>query len=80
MTPSTDTRVSALCDALEACRGKFAEYVELHRAKLLPERHPDEFYQNARTSHNEDVRAKVARNQEMVDLCDAALTKARAAS
>jgi hypothetical protein len=52
-------------EALTACRAKFAEYVELHRAKtrgclsVLERKAVDE---------------KVARNQEMVDLCDEALS------
>lgn len=62
-------------EALVKCRDKFAEYVELHKAKLLPERAPGEFYQHARTSHNRDVREKMQRNQEMVALCNAALAK-----
>jgi hypothetical protein len=69
--PSTDTRVSALCDALEICRDKFAEYVELHRRKLHDGTPSVEWL---------SINEKVERNQEMVRICDAALTKARAAS
>lgn len=51
-------------EALTRCRDKFAEYVELHRAKLHSETGKLEA---------DSINAKVARNQEMVDLCDTAL-------
>jgi hypothetical protein len=58
----------------EMNRDRFDEYVKMHRAKLLPARHPDEFYQNARTAYNREVQEKIDRNQEMVEVCDETLS------
>jgi hypothetical protein len=58
----TDT----MTDALRKCRDKFAEYAELHRAKIGTK--------DAHTPAKMDaVLNKVERNREMVALCDAAL-------
>jgi hypothetical protein len=52
--------------ALEACREKFVEYVELHRRKIGTK--------DASTPAKMDaVLEKIERNQAMVDLCDKAL-------
>jgi hypothetical protein len=56
----TDT----MTEALRKCRDKFAEYVEMHKAKL---------HDDTPTVEWLSVRQKVNRNQEMVALCDAAL-------
>lgn len=52
-----------LVEALEKCRSRFAEYVEIHSIK-------------SRNLASAEYSAKALRNQEMVDLCDAALAKA----
>jgi hypothetical protein len=54
-------------EALEKCRAKFAEYVKLHSAKL---------HDGTPTQEWLAINKKVERNQEMVDLCDAALSTA----
>jgi hypothetical protein len=59
-----NAKCSALREALTKCRDKFAEYVELHRAKLK--------YTISREG-DEAVQEKIDRNAEMVALCDAAL-------
>jgi Lar family restriction alleviation protein len=62
--------IGEMVEALQKCRDKFAEYVELHAVKL----------QGAQPTYAvKEIEAKVARNQAMVDLCDAALSRARAA-
>jgi hypothetical protein len=53
-----------LTDVVEKCRDRFAEYVELHRAKLT-----DDAVLNVR----EAIWRKVEHNQEMVRMCDEAL-------
>ena len=61
--------IGELVEALEKCRHKFAEYAELHRAKLADTSSP---------AAVESIMEKVMRNREMRDLCDAALSRARA--
>jgi hypothetical protein len=54
-------------DALEKCRNKFSLYADLHRTKLSnPEN--DE-------SERLSIQEKITRNEEMRDLCDAAISK-----
>jgi hypothetical protein len=60
-TPVPDKQ---LTDVVEKCRDRFAEYVELHRAKLT-----DDAVLNVR----EAIWRKVEHNQEMVRMCDEAL-------
>lgn len=68
-TISVGERDAVLEEALIKCRDRFREYAELHRAKIgsVPP-----YDVNA-------VKDKVTRNQEMADMCDAALRSSPAA-
>ena len=60
-----------MLEALETCRGIFAEYVKIHKAKI-PEFQPAIF-----PSPFAEVEEKIRRNQKMVDICDAAIAAAK---
>jgi len=66
-----DSLIKQMLGTLQCCRDKFSEYVKIHKAKI-PEFQPAVF-----PSMFADAEEKVKRNQDMVDLCDAAIEAAK---
>lgn len=63
LNAATPSNEALLREALTKCRDRFREYVVIHQGKIEPKHELVPF----------DLRDKIRRNEEMVELCDAAL-------
>jgi len=67
--------ISELVGALERAAERFREYERLHLEKTLP---PDTLYSaDAESRHNKHVAEKAARNREIAELCESALSRVK---